>query len=103
MTISCKPMMKLRVRLGLRRADGQALIEFALVLPFVVLLILALVDFGRAVVYWLNASQVASQGARLAAVWGSTGNCSALASKIKTFTYSGGTVFVSFPDGAAGI
>jgi Flp pilus assembly protein TadG len=101
-----RPFVPMQIR-GLRRAigraDGQALIEFALSLPFLVLLILALVDFGRAVLYWLNASQVASQGARLAAVWGTQGDCSALATKIKSFTYAGGTVTISFPDGAAGI
>ena len=46
---------------------GQALVEFALVIPLLFLLIFALVDFGR-VIYTQNAI---SQGAREGARWGS--------------------------------
>lgn len=49
------------------RSRGQALVEFALVLPILFLLIFALVDFGR-VIYTQNAI---SQGAREGARWGS--------------------------------
>lgn len=50
-----------------RRERGQALVEFGLVLPILLLLIFGLVDFGRAV-YAQNAlSEAARDGAR----WGS--------------------------------
>lgn len=49
------------------RSRGQALVEFALVLPILFLLIFALVDFGR-VIYTQNAI---AQGAREGARWGS--------------------------------
>jgi hypothetical protein len=84
-------------RVRLRADDGQSLVEFAFALPFLCLIVLALVDFGRAVNYWLNSAHVASQGARIAAVW--TRDCSSLATEIKSFSYSGGTVSITFPSG----
>jgi Flp pilus assembly protein TadG len=49
------------------RSKGQALVEFALVFPILILLIFGLLDFGR-VLYTQNAlSQSAREGAR----WGS--------------------------------
>ncbi|HSB39472.1 MAG TPA: TadE/TadG family type IV pilus assembly protein [Gaiellaceae bacterium] len=53
-----------------RSERGQAAVEFALVVPFICLLVLALVDFGKGVNYWLDANHLASEGARLAAVLG---------------------------------
>ena len=53
-----------------RGERGQAAVEFALVVPFICLLLLALVDFGKAVNYWLDANHLANEGARLAAVLG---------------------------------
>jgi len=43
-------------------------VEFALVLPFLLALVLVLVDFGKAMSYWINTTQVANEGARIAAV-----------------------------------
>lgn len=57
-----------RVIASLRRRDrGQALVEFGLVLPILLLLIFGLIDLGR-VVYAQNAL---SEGARDGARWGS--------------------------------
>lgn len=53
-----------------RSESGQSAVEFALVVPFICLLVLALVDFGKAVNYWLDANHLANEGARLAAVLG---------------------------------
>jgi Flp pilus assembly pilin Flp len=53
-----------------RGERGQAAVEFALVVPFICLLVLALVDFGKAVNYWLDANHLANEGARMAAVLG---------------------------------
>ena len=49
-----------RAALILRSEDGQALAEFAMVVPFLLILILGLVDFARA---W-NAQQVLTDTAR---------------------------------------
>ncbi len=45
--------------------------EFGLVVPFMCLLVLAIVDFGKALNYWLDTNHLANEGARLAAVLGS--------------------------------
>ncbi len=58
---------RLRRRLASRSA-GQALAEFALVLPLIVLLIFAAIDFGRAVYIYNTMANSARQGARVAAV-----------------------------------
>lgn len=49
-----------RAALILRSEDGQALVEFAMVVPFLLILILGLVDFARA---W-NTQQVLTDTAR---------------------------------------
>jgi Flp pilus assembly protein TadG len=58
--------MKLR-RLG-RDARGQALVEFALILPVLLLLILGIVEFGRAWNLAQMMSDVAREGTRRAVV-----------------------------------
>ena len=66
-----------RRRSALRLGDerGAALIEFALVLPLLLLLVLGMLDLGRALNYWIDETQLASEGARLAAVAGAPGTC----------------------------
>ena len=57
----------------LRRSEkGQAAVEFALVVPVFCLIVLALIDFGKALNYWLDTSHLAAEGARLAAVLGNS-------------------------------
>lgn len=54
---------------ALRRDQrGQALVEFALVAPILLLLVLGILDFGRALNYYNQQSQLVGQGARAAAV-----------------------------------
>jgi Flp pilus assembly protein TadG len=53
---------------GHRRHAGQALVEFALVFPIVVLLILALFDAGRAVAGFTTLTNAARHGVRVAIV-----------------------------------
>jgi hypothetical protein len=50
------------------KTRGQALVEFALVLPILLLLMMALFDFGRAVFAFNTVSNAARDGARLAIV-----------------------------------
>lgn len=54
--------------LGRRRARGQGLVEFALVLPIFVLMLLAVIDGGRLVYMNSVLSQAAREGARQASV-----------------------------------
>jgi hypothetical protein len=48
--------------------SGQALPEFALVLPLLLVLLLGMLDLGKAFHYWIDTTQITSEGARYAAV-----------------------------------
>lgn len=48
--------------------SGQALVEFALVLPLLILLFFGMLDFGKAYNYWNDATHLTAEGARFAAV-----------------------------------
>ena len=50
------------------RSAGQSLVELALVLPIVILLFLAIFDFGRAIFAYNTVSNAARDGARVAIV-----------------------------------
>jgi Flp pilus assembly protein TadG len=56
-----------------QRPRGQALVEFALVLPVIVLLIFGIVDVGRAVFTYNTLSEAARQASRTAIVNQSSG------------------------------
>ena len=51
-----------------RSVEGQTLVEFALALPIIILLFMALFDFGRAVFAYNTVSNAAREGARFAIV-----------------------------------
>ena len=57
-----------RARRRGRRGNGQSLVEFALVIPIIVLLVAAFVEIGRAVFAYNTIANAARQGARVAAV-----------------------------------
>jgi len=52
----------------LRRDSGQAVVEFAMVVPLLCTLVLVFVDFGKSMNYWIDMTHVANQVARQAAV-----------------------------------
>ena len=54
--------------IGLRREEGVAMTEFALVLPVFLLLVAGLLGFGRVFFYWIQANHMANETARWAAV-----------------------------------
>ena len=62
------PPSSRRWRLRPRSEDGQAAVEFALVVPLLCLVIIAILHFGKVMNYWLDLNHVASEGARKAAV-----------------------------------
>jgi Flp pilus assembly protein TadG len=47
---------------------GVALVEFALVLPLLLILLLGMLDFGKAFNYWNDTTHLANEGARWAVV-----------------------------------
>jgi Flp pilus assembly protein TadG len=65
MTIT--PRRKARTS-GRRRGRGQALVEFALIIPIFLLMLIALFDLGRAVFAYNTLTNAAREGARIAAV-----------------------------------
>lgn len=52
----------------LTRERGQALVEFVLILPIFMLLIFGVIEFGKALNYWIDTTHLANEGARYAAV-----------------------------------
>jgi Flp pilus assembly pilin Flp len=57
-----------RARGSLRNESGQSAVEFALVVPLLLLVIIGILHFGKVMNYWLDLNHVASEGARKAAV-----------------------------------
>lgn len=61
-----------------RRISGQSLVEFALVLPVLMLILLITIDFGRVFLGWVELNNAARIGANFAAnhpnAWGTPGN-----------------------------
>ena len=51
-----------------KRTRGQSLVEFALVLPILLILLLGILDFGRAIYAYNSVSNGARSGARVAIV-----------------------------------
>jgi Flp pilus assembly protein TadG len=52
----------------IRDESGTALVEFALVLPLLLVLVLGLTDFGRAFNHWIDSTNLANVAARYAVV-----------------------------------
>ncbi len=50
------------------------MIEFVLVLPLLLVIMLGIVDFGRALNYWIDETHLANEAARFAAVGRNPGN-----------------------------
>jgi Flp pilus assembly protein TadG len=48
--------------------SGAALVEFALVLPLLLILLFGMLDFGKAFNYWIDETHLANEGARWAVV-----------------------------------
>jgi Flp pilus assembly protein TadG len=99
------------IKSRLRADSGAAIVEFVLVLPIFLLLLLGVFDFGKAFNYWIDGTHLSHEGARFAAVGKNPGPGPSLAESIKSRADTaelrdGGTsvtsemkVCVSFPAG----
>jgi Flp pilus assembly protein TadG len=58
----------IRARRGARREDGQAYVEFALVLPILLLIVMGIIQFGTAFKDYIALTDATRVGARQAAV-----------------------------------
>ncbi len=68
-----------------RREDGQATVEFAIVIPLLLLLVVGIFEFGKAFNYWIDLNHLANEGARWAAVDKLPGNPSPSCADFKTY------------------
>ena len=67
----------------LTRADGQAFVEFVIVLPLLVLLLMGICQFGLAFHNYLSITDATRVGARAAAVKRTAGACAAATTAIQ--------------------
>jgi Flp pilus assembly protein TadG len=65
-----------------RDQDGQSFVEFAFILPFLVFLLLGIVQFGRAWHNYISITDAARVGARTGAVNRVSGPCAAATTRI---------------------
>ena len=77
--VSQSALTRMRTRLG--PESGQALLEFAVIVPLVVLLGFGIIDFSRAFNYQNNETQLANEAVRYAAV-GACGGCSSITAAV---------------------
>ena len=70
-------------RIRFHREDGQAFVEFAIVLPILVLLVFGITQFGLAFHNYLAITDAARVGARAAAVKRTAGACTAARTAIQ--------------------
>ena len=63
-------LIRRRTENGQRDEKGQALVEFALLVPIFLILLFAIVDFGMGFHSWITVTNSAREGARLGAVAG---------------------------------
>jgi len=73
--------------IAVSRPSGQALVEFALVLPIVLLLLMGLFDLGRAVFLANSLTNAAREGARFAIVHQST---PLVGARVQAMAFTGG-------------
>jgi hypothetical protein len=66
-----------------RSQRGAVAVEFALVLPLFLLLLLGMFDFGKAFNYWIDGTHLSHEGVRFAAVGKNPGPGATLAESIK--------------------
>jgi Flp pilus assembly protein TadG len=67
-----------------RDESGVALVEFALVLPLLLVLLLGMLDFGTAFNYWIDETHLANEGARWAVVNKNPGSSGTLQDYIRS-------------------
>lgn len=84
------------MRMSWKKDNGQALVEFALVLPILLLLLVGIVDFGMIFFKWLAVEHTARDAARYASLGGSTNDAKTLAiNELKTAGMQNARVSIS--------
>ena len=81
--------MRQTTKSRLRRDDGQAFVEFAIVLPILVLIVFGITQFGLAFRNYLAITDAARVGARAAAVKRTSSPCAAATTAIQNTVSAG--------------
>lgn len=66
------------IRRHTHRQDGQAVVEFVVILPVLLLVLVAIYQFGQVFVNYMDVTSAAREGARKAAVSRAAGTCTAV-------------------------
>jgi len=74
----------------LKREDGQSAVEFALVFPILILLVLGMIEFGWILNAKITLTSAAREGARITAVNGSYGKDKAYEAILNTISGTSG-------------
>jgi Flp pilus assembly protein TadG len=82
---------------------GQAAVEFALVLPLLLLVLFAVVEFSRAYNAYNDLNQMAADGARFAAVGRFPGGAQLITDEADTNVARGANVSLSYPGGTCAV
>ena len=82
------------------RTRGQSLVEFALVLPILLILLLGILDFGRAIFAYNSVSNGARSGARVAIV---NQDIDDITAAVEAEAYGLDGVVVAFDDNVEGV
>jgi len=93
--------MKLSLANFGKRQEGQSVVEFALVLPIFILLLMGIIEFGR---IWMTMNVLSSasrEGARIAAVTGPDASRvnNTVQSALSSASLPSGTVSINGPNG----
>jgi Flp pilus assembly protein TadG len=81
--------MKHQAQSSLRAPAGQSAVEFALVLPVLLLLIAGVIEFGRGYLAYAQLLQAAQEGVRYGAVLGQYRNDAAIISRVQQLSPGG--------------
>jgi len=78
-----------------KRSRGQAIVEFALVLPLLLVLVMGIIDFGLIMQQYLTLNQGAREGARMASVGGSAADVTSRVEEILAVRWTSAEVSVN--------
>jgi Flp pilus assembly protein TadG len=89
-----------------RRRGGVAVVEFAVLVPVLLLVVFGILDFGRSMNYMNDATHLASEGARFAVVNRNPGGGTSLQDWVKSQADTGelqdhAQVCIAFPSGSS--
>lgn len=79
------------IRRHTQRQDGQAVVEFVVILPVLLLVLMAIYQFGQVFVNYMDVTSASREGARKAAVSRAAGSCSVVDGLAVTAAKGGGS------------